>query len=291
MVSDLFRSLNKELLPLPTGLKPDLSKLPDIRAVVFDIYGTLIISAAGDISLADGAKRGHFIREAIERETTFELPPGDSDDSIAAVYLEGILNAQNDRRAEGVEFPEVDICEVWDTILDEYGAPQPPEVIELIAARYECLTNPVWPMPHLKDILAALQENETIELGIVSNAQFYTLEMFPAFLEGAPLPELGFSDDLQVYSYRLKEGKPSTRLYETLVENLAKRGIEPAQALFVGNDMRNDIWPAATVGMKTALFAGDARSLRLREDDPRVADVKPDITITELTQLLECLVP
>ena len=48
--------------------------------------------------------------------------------------------------------------------------------------------------------------------------------------------------------------------------------------------------PAGT-GMRTALFAGDARSLRMRETDPRVNGVDPDIVLTDLDQLIDCLEP
>ena len=55
--------------------------------------------------------------------------------------------------------------------------------------------------------------------------------------------------------------------------------------LYLGNDMLNDIWAAAQVGFRTALFAGDARSLRLREDREEIGDISPNAVITELKQL------
>jgi len=51
--------------------------------------------------------------------------------------------------------------------------------------------------------------------------------------------------------------------------------------------MLNDIYPAQKVGFQTALFAGDKRSLRLRNDDPRCKNLKPDLVITDLIQLLD----
>jgi putative hydrolase of the HAD superfamily len=53
----------------------------------------------------------------------------------------------------------------------------------------------------------------------------------------------------------------------------------------VGNDKLNDIWPATQLGLKTALFAGDQRSLRLRENDVRCSGLEPDLVITRLSQL------
>src|SRR5512145_1892103 len=38
-----------EILPEPTGMLPYFKADPDIKAVLFDIYGTLVISESGDI--------------------------------------------------------------------------------------------------------------------------------------------------------------------------------------------------------------------------------------------------
>jgi putative hydrolase of the HAD superfamily len=46
---------------------------------------------------------------------------------------------------------------------------------------------------------------------------------------------------------------------------------------------------AGRVGFRTALFAGDARSYRPRQGDPRVESVVPDLVITSLSMLLSCL--
>jgi putative hydrolase of the HAD superfamily len=54
----------------------------------------------------------------------------------------------------------------------------------------------------------------------------------------------------------------------------------------VGNDMLNDIYPAKKLGFQTALFAGDARSLRLRTDDPRCRNLSADLILTDLEQLI-----
>jgi putative hydrolase of the HAD superfamily len=53
--------------------------------------------------------------------------------------------------------------------------------------------------------------------------------------------------------------------------------------------MLNDIYPARKAGFTTALFAGDKRSLRLRQDDPRCANISADLVITDLYQLLDHL--
>ena len=127
-----------------------------------------------------------------------------------------------------------------------------------------------------------------LPMGIVSNAQFYTRELFPAFLKRST-DDCGFASELQVYSYEQGFAKPGEGLYQLAAERLAAREILPSEALYVGNDMLNDITPAQRVGFRTALFAGDSRSLRLRTDDPRVEGIRPDIVVTRLLDLKSCI--
>ena len=68
-------------------------------------------------------------------------------------------------------------------------------------------------------------------------------------------------------------------------DDFEARGIAPDETVYVGNDMLNDIGPAHKVGFRTALFAGDARSLRRRENDPVCAGVKPDFIVSHLQQV------
>ena len=76
-------------------------------------------------------------------------------------------------------------------------------------------------------------------------------------------------------------------MFQNLVEHLEQRyGMMSEETLYVGNDMLNDVWTASQCGLRTALFAGDQRSLRMRGDDPRCADLEPDVIITKLSQLL-----
>jgi putative hydrolase of the HAD superfamily len=123
-------------------------------------------------------------------------------------------------------------------------------------------------------------------LGIVSNAQFFTPLLFPALL-GAELPELGFDEHMLVFSYLEGEAKPSPALFTAPLRHLRDaHGIGAGEVLYVGNDMKNDISAGASAGCRTCLFAGDARSLRLRSDDAEARGVEPERVITDLGQLL-----
>lgn len=288
----VYRRHAHPLAPLPSGIDPKLRPLSGIRAVIFDIYGTLMISASGDLSLVPKAHGDAVMREALARVGLMEAAAGRDLDRL---FRRAIAHAREVRAAEGIEYPEVEIREVWSSFLNGLaldGVPPvrlSPAVLEELAVHHECRFNPVWPMPHLCETLAHLR-GKNLLFGIVSNAQFYTRSLFPAFL-GQPLEQLGFALECCIFSYREREGKPSLAPYRKLLNRLAARDIRPSEILFVGNDLRNDIWPTSQLGLRTALFAGDARSLRRREDDPRLREVEPDIVLTDLYQLTQVVNP
>ena len=142
-------------------------------------------------------------------------------------------------------------------------------------------------MPGCRDCLESLRESG-FYLGLVSNAQFFTPELFPALLD-AKLCDLGFRDELLLFSYHSQHAKPGPLMFERARETLARLGVDSGATLYIGNDMLNDVYAASQVGFRTALFAGDDRSLRLRREDSRLAGISPDLVLTDLRQLLQCL--
>lgn len=288
LLIERIHQLSRSLQPEPTGHPERLQALPGIRAVIFDIYGTLLVSGSGDVGPASDEQNEQALREAL---TAAGLPAEKLDPAIrvGTLLMETIHAAQDERRREHVEYPEVDILEVWKRLLArlaDHGLAVNAEIGQprRLAIEYECRGNPVWPMPGMREILQRLTDGG-IRLGIVSNAQFYTPLVIEGLL-GAGIVALGFDPRLCSWSYRLLEAKPSVRLFQPVVEKLAACfGIAPAQTLYVGNDMLKDIWPASQIGWRTALFAGDRRSLRLRNGDERCRGLQPDLVIDTLAQL------
>jgi putative hydrolase of the HAD superfamily len=298
--AEILRTHSRPLEPIPTGRVPVLAGLSGIRAVLFDLYGTLFVSGSGEVGTSREAAGEEAFAEAIKAVGVRALGRVGQEvhclfDTIEAFHAEG--------RKAGRDYPEVQIVEVWRAVLAELArrsvvdASTVENAVEntvenadpkRLAVEYEARANPVWPMPGLRECLETLR-TRGVAMGILSNAQFYTPELFPALL-GQRAEAFGFDPHLQYYSYRHGWGKPSLRLFELARAALRDRGIEPAAVLLVGNDMLNDIYPAWRVGFRTALFAGDARSLRLRADEPRVEGVSPDVVLTELGQLLECMI-
>lgn len=296
-----FRSDIKKFLeqleglePIPTTFCPNLKtdSTEQLKAVIFDIYGTLLISDSGDIDEAslnaDNLKMamqagGFDVRSCNTQVCTFLLE----------LLPTKIKQQHEELRSKGHPYPDVDIFRVWNDMFEEArnkellkvsGTESTADVIMV----FELLSNRVSPMPGMKELILWLRE-KNIPLGIVSNAQFYTPIIMNYFLTGEFSIRQDieyFESDLSVFSYKILRAKPDTQLFDQFLPTLkSKYGIQPSEALFVGNDMLKDVLTAKNSGLKTALFAGDERSLRLREGDERVRRLFPDFIINDLSQL------
>lgn len=275
-----IRLLSRPLEVEPSGEEPVLVDMKGVRTVIFDVYGTCFISGSGDIGLT----AEHPGREALMdslREQGVEVPAEWAEEAMAR-FFELIRLDHRRTRGEGVEYPEVRILDIWEQWRREAMVQVD---VRRLAIDVECRLNPVWPMPGLETTLDGLRA-AGMDLGIVSNAQAFTPQLFPA-LTGRRLEDFGIPPGHCIWSWVGREAKPSRGLYRQVLERLGDP--DPTTCLYVGNDMRNDIAPARAEGMQTALFAGDGRSLRWREGDPLVADVLPDMVVTRLNHLLECV--
>ncbi|MDF1741560.1 MAG: HAD family hydrolase [Verrucomicrobiales bacterium] len=283
--AEYVKSLMRPLVPLPTGLEPQLPPLPGISTVVFDVYGTLLISAAGDVGGPGRDESGRLamakVNELLEGAFT------GSEEAVAHAIVNLLEEALSGKRAEGVAFPEVDIRTIWTELFKEYAPGTSERLIDKAALEYECRMNPVWEMPGAVNLIRWLAESG-ITMGIISNAQDYTHSVFAGVMGGS-FEALGFDPDLMVFSYEEGEGKPSLALYHKMRERLEKRGVAPDTVLYVGNDMTKDVLPAAEVGFRTCLFAGDDRSLRSGGFSGDEVGAIADAVVTDLKQIGDLL--
>lgn len=264
------------LIPIPTGMAPDLTNMQRFSAFLFDVYGTLMISGAGEIGFPENPRGTANGLHGLFRHYGINQPP----DRFADRLQGEIEKAHAASRRQGIDNPEVDIVQVWQQVLGFESMPK----AEDFALEYELMVNPVWPMPGAEDLFLACRRRN-VPMGIISNAQFYTVlvlqHIFDSTLEGQ-----GFDRRLLFFSWQEGHAKPSPVMFHRAKKALSDLGIPAGSVLYVGNDMRNDIAPARAVGFRTALFAGDRRSLRLRESADRCRGVSPDLMVTDLRQLI-----
>mgnify|MGYP001086265923 CR=1 FL=1 len=280
------------LAPIMTGTNARLNKLEGVKAVLFDVYGTLIISGSGDVGTATAIDTSEALTQALvvagfqgDPEQAGLIGKDMMKAEIQAWHLAG--------REAGADYPEVEITKVWSKIIERLSQTEAikkheiaPDQIRRLGLEYECRVNPVFPMPGSIELLDGLKARG-FPMGIVSNAQYYTPIIFSAFFERS-LEAIGFDPECCVWSFKELKAKPSADLFPKAGKFLEQNhGIKLSETVYVGNDMLNDIYTAKEAGCQTVLFAGDKRSLRLREDDERCKDLQPDAVITSLNQLLE----
>ncbi len=222
--------------PLPTRPAPDFFKF---RAVVFDVYGTLLEAPAGGVKPDPAADP--MLREIITR---FGHEPPVSPSSALHTAV---------RRAHEISdkaFPEIDLQAIWREVLEL--APDH-DAYELVL-EIEAAWHPAQQFPGVTEILEKLSASGK-PLGILSNAQCNTLPSLGCLAEH-------FSPDLTILSFQHGIAKPSPALFELLVARLTQRGIPPHETLYIGYDPLHDIEPAALCGFATALYTGHPQSWR-----------------------------
>ncbi|MGC4015997.1 MAG: HAD family hydrolase [Luteolibacter sp.] len=241
----------------PSGMEPRLNALHGIRAVIFDVYGTLLL----------GGGPVHPDPEVDEELAVFLHEHGiHSEGSITTALAHAV---QRSHAASTSPFPEVDLHSLWSDILHR-------EIGQELFISLEDIRQPVALMPGATDLLQALPPRP---LGLISNAQANTLPL----LERLTSLTQPFAEELCVLSYRHGQAKPSALLFECLTGALGGRGILPSEAVIVGNDPRHDIAPAKLHGFRTILVMADRDSLR--PGDTTAADA----VVTDLMQIAELI--
>jgi putative hydrolase of the HAD superfamily len=294
-----FLSESAEMKPVPTLLKPLFRNDPDLKAVAFDVYGTILVSASGDID--ESVISTENLKTALDASGIL-LVNSRSDEHMILTEILGDFKASirdyhQQEHSEDRPYPEINILEIWEKIILENQRRKrfqfdDPLCIKCFTFVFEVLSNRIYPMPGMKEVIDHLA-GKGYPLGIVSNAQFYTPVILNFFLHGTISESeqvQPFDPDLSVFSYQHQRSKPDTYLFELLKDQYRKKyGVYADEILFVGNDMFRDIYPAHLAGLKTALFAGDTKSLRLRQDRAELKKVTPDHIVTDLRQVINIL--
>ena len=132
----------------------------------------------------------------------------------------------------------------------------------------------MYPMPGLNTLLSTCvgRVGRSPNGSESAKRPVYTPHIVEWFL-GSSLEKGGFNPRLIFLSYRFGHAKPSMFMFKRAADELSRINIPVAAALYVGNDMLNDIRQRHHQEFETALFAGDGRSLRPRESDDRCSDL------------------
>lgn len=217
---------------------------PFLRAVLFDVYGTLL--DVGE-SPPDAERRW---KDLCLR--TFGEPPDRSLAEVAVKSRDLVAEKQSVTRRAGISFPEVDWPAVFKNVFPAARALDPPALSDFLF-HHAALTRSVHLMAGAAEMLCWCRD-AGIVCGIVSNAQQYTLRELREALESRRL-DLGlFDTKLTFWSFENGFSKPDPHVFRILVARLARLGIPPEEALVIGDREDNDIQPAQAHGFQTFLF-------------------------------------
>jgi FMN phosphatase YigB (HAD superfamily) len=283
--------------------KAHLIRLPDIRAVTWNIYGTLLAISGGELYFEHPVK---FIMEVALDKTIQEFKmwgsmsrkPGQPADYLKQIYG-NLLAEQSTLPAGGEKHPEISAERLWEAFIRKllqkeyqfdagfYGSLN--EFSRKVAYFFHASLQGTACYPGSARALRHVKEAGLAQ-GLIADAQCFTLVQLQCCLSRqdttAKVDDL-IDADLRACSYELRARKPSERLFRHLLTALADRHITPSQVLHIGSRAALDIAPARRLGMRTALFAGDKASLQATREQMKETPTRPDVLLTELCQIAD----
>jgi putative hydrolase of the HAD superfamily len=240
----------------------------DIRAVAFDVNGTLVRIRTEEGMEQIFRSAAHFLTYQgidLHRHQVREL------------YF-GILREQ--RQASSEEHPEFDAVGIWRSIIEgnatDFTRTLPAGKLEQMPLFLAEMSRGISRCrlrlyPHVREVLDVLCER--YPLAVVTDAQ-------SAYARGE-LHKVGLLDyfDPIIVSGDHGYRKPDRRLFQLALDEM---GVAAEDTLYVGNDMHRDIFGAREAGMTTVLFESD-------QGTSAYLDCVPDYRITDLRDLLKIL--
>jgi FMN phosphatase YigB (HAD superfamily) len=285
--------------------KPHLSRLPNIRAVTWNVYGTLLAISGGELLFEHPTP---FVMETGLNKTIQEFKmwgcmsrkPGQPADYLRAIYA-NLLAEQRLVPGNVEAYPEIAVDRLWEAFIKRlfqkdytfdagfYGSLN--EFSRKVAYFFhaslqgtECYSGAAKALRIVKE--AGLTQ------GLLADGQCFTAAQLHHGLhqqDSAANLDAYIDPTVCVFSYELRARKPSKRLFRESISRLAQMGITPDQVLHIGSRLQRDLVPARRYGMRTALFAGDKASLRASPQELKESATRPDVLLTELGQIAEVI--
>lgn len=216
-----------------------------IKAIICDVYRTIL--DVGEAP-ADAEERWRIMLE----ETL------GSDRPVSLEQLETrcrdiISQDHNEARGRGILYPEVSWSSVMKRAVPALGTLSHAD-LDSFVFRHTQLFRGLRLMPGCREVLRECA-TRGILLGIVSNAQAYTLRELELAMSEAGLDSSIFQPDLTFWSFEHGFSKPDPYVFQILRARLQNRHIEPSETLLIGDREDNDIFPAQAAGWKTWQFS------------------------------------
>lgn len=288
--------------PEPVKATPFLDELPEVRAVTWGVYGTLLRIADG--RLLPIVPENLRMEVALEK-TIHEFHMWHSMSRKPGAPWEYMLQQLNrlveDQRLAGTgqlgEAPEVDVSHVWRKLIErlmqkdytweaeKFGDLD--EFSEKVAYFFNRCLQGVAASRRARLALRHVRR-AGLRQGIVGDGQAFTTTQLVRSLRkpGEKLTLARFvSTGCVSLSFQYGVRQPAETLFKACLARLARHGISPPEVLHVAPRLAEELGPAKKLGMKTALYAGDKSSVQATAAEIKSPALRPDRILTDLGQI------
>jgi hypothetical protein len=289
--------------PQPVRAKPHLVRLPEVRCVLWNLYGTLLAIAGGEVLFEHPQP---FVMSLALEKTIQEFKmwqsmsrkPGKPSEYLQQIYKQ-VLIEQSAIPGGGEKCPEIPADRLWEAIFKRllknnyvfdagfYGSLN--EFSRKVAYFFHTSLQTTACYP---GAAAALRHvaGRGLAQGLFADAQCFStvqLQRGLAAQDPAASVEALLRGDLMVLSFEQGRRKPARRMLARVKEVLEEQRLEPGAVLHVGSRINQDLLPARRLGLRTALFVGDRDAVQATAEQLRDPVSRPDVLLTELSQIAE----
>lgn len=281
---------------------PYARPLPGLKAVAWNVYGTLLRISDGELLF----QHPQAIRMEIALDKTIQefnmwnsmtRRPGKPWEYMLPKYNSALDEQRMASSGRKGDITEVNTALVWKKLLSMldkkdytydtgfYGDFD--ALSEKIAFYFHSALQGVAAAEGALDTLQSVQA-AGLRQGLLADAQPFTpVQLQRALQDQGTLPRLEaiFSPGLNTFSYLEGLRKPSKTLFLRAVDRYVKLGIEPEQILYVSSRMTDDLAVAKSLGMRTALYAAEKLGLQVSPDQLKDPAIKPDRLLSKLSDL------
>lgn len=292
--------------PLHPKATPFLKPFPEIRAVTWGGYGTLLSISGGRLMFLDPdplvmeVALDKTIRE-FNMWNSMSRKPGAPWEYMFHQYKSLVEANELAASPKPGEAPEIDSAHVWEVLVERLTKKDFEWDTELYGDLSELSEKVAWFFHSAlqgsaaqPNALAALKHVRAggFEQGIVADGQCFTLMQLARNLAvQGKVPPLNkvFTRGCVSLSFQFGVRQPAVTLFEACLKKLKEFDIAPQEVLHVASRLKEELAPAKKLGMRTALYAGDAASLAATPAQIQDPDLRPDRILTDLRQIRQIL--
>ncbi|QVL32913.1 HAD family hydrolase [Telmatocola sphagniphila] len=287
--------------PKPMKAKPHVKKMTGLKAVFWNIYGTLLVISEGNFKLKSDIEL--MLNVALDKTIhefkmwqSMSRKPGQPAEYMREIYDRALREATM-LPSRNEKYPETRSELIWENIIKRllqkeykfdaamYGSLN--QFTQKVAFFFHVAMQGAGAFPGAADTIRNL-ESLGIAQGLYADGQCFSTAHL-----GWCLREQNSTFDMDLLipgrnrkiSCNFNARKPSEAFLATVTSHLELLNISPDQALHVGCDMNRDIIPAKAAGLRTALFVGDRNAVIASPEQLKDDSTRPDMLLTELSQL------